>query len=166
MNKLFNNPKSARIAIWAFIVLFVFVIWKVSDAEAETVIGVGAPIVSGNYTDSISLTIAERWDDKWQIDLTIVGEQDVNFSDGMHHLGNNFSIGVQRIVRYRQLEVGVGVSKWQNTNRAFGCDFTLHPSVAWRRSERWAIAYDHWSNAGTCAPNSGLDMIGIRVYFQ
>ncbi len=164
MNKLFNNPKPAIIAIVLFIMCW---LWMRS-CEGETLFTVGAGMTSAEFSDSTGIIFSERFNDKWQVDLVLIGEQAGNFKEGTTQIRNNFSIGVSRIVmsRHKRFELGLGVAKWQNTSRIFGCDMTFHLNLAWNIQRRWALTWDHWSNAGTCTPNSGQELISIRYKFR
>ncbi len=148
--------KKVKPVVYMVIGFLIAFIWMRS-AEAATTEG-GAAIASSELSGAV-ISYSERLDDKWDIGLFVVGEQSFQKADGKVRIGVNAAIHAQRVVSWKRLEMGLGAAYWQNRNRLLGCHFTFSLSVrAYSPKERFFVTARHFSNAGSCSPNSGQDM--------
>ena len=167
MGKLLNNPPAIRIVIYIFLAVMLLWLWWPEKTKAETLFGVGVPFVSGHYSNSVGITIAERFGEKWELDIVLIGEQTDKFD---RFIGNNFSFGGRLIVPSpsKRFELAIGGSVWAKRSVIISCEsrFTLTLGIAWNiRRGPWNLSIDHASMAGVCKPNPGQNMLLIRRKF-
>jgi len=160
----FNNPPVAVALIVGLILGFV----SMRACEgAETMLEGGAAVLSGEYSEAQYLVLEERFvEGRYGIGLIIIGDQICKCREGDVFVETNMGAYVTRNVFWKRLEIGIGLMKWQNTNRALSKDFTFHLTVAinlWRELD---LRFGHDSNAGTGSPNVGQDTIGLSWRFQ
>jgi len=162
-----NIKKGTTYAVLAFIVLFVLLLSKESDA-AEPFIEVApeTTFVAGNsYTGSI-LMFGERFAGKYDvaIGLSTAGNcRDVVCSRGPSP--TNQLIFAQRVVSYKKVEMGLGISYWHNQTAAWNSNTPFALSLGWNPSNRVALKWRHFSTGGSSDDNGGLDMITIGYKF-
>lgn len=164
-----SNPTGAVIAIILFLALCVFGLVQSADAtESESRVGIGTGIITQRFGGSLSAKWQEVFEEKWAVNMFFVGEQNYHFNNGNTLLmDSNFGFGLQRVVPLAERwEVGFGAFYWQNTNRALGCKMTAHLSAAYKLGRDWMFQYDHWSNGGSCSPNSGQDSLQFVRRFK
>lgn len=161
----FNNPRAIQIAIALF--LLAFVVLRCTESEAaETTIELGAAIASDDLS-GIALGFSERFYGKWEVGAMLYGEQDFRKPEGDLTIGNNAIFYAGRVVNWqRRLELSLGLAYWQNTNRLGGCHTTFALGVGLRLSTHAWLSARHFSNAGTCTPNSGQDSLTFAWRFQ
>ena len=154
--KLFNNPKPVVIAI--VIVMALFVAYKAKATEIE----LGLTFTS-EFNDGYALSLVERFADKVDVGVTLVGEQ--NFKD-QAIIPNNGRVFVAFVAQkpaswFKILpsEVGIGATHWVQTNRLIGCQQGYTLRLKWRLSANASVGVDHSSNAGICKPNRGQDIL-------
>jgi len=167
VNKLLNNPPLVRIVIYILIAIMLLWLWLGERAEAETIVGIGPAFVSGHYSDTLAITINERFGGRWEIGLMLVGEQTTKHDQ---FVGNNFAFGARLIVPSpkKRFELAFGGSVWAEQNTVVSCEsrFTLTIGIAWNiRRGPWNLAIDHASTAGVCKPNPGQNILSIRRKF-
>lgn len=156
MNKLFNNPKGAVIAIVVLILLFV-----AYKANAETEVELGATY-SGEFNDGYALSLVERFSGRFDLGVTLVGEQ--NYKG--HVVENNGAVWFAYIakrpdswVKVLPSEVTIGAAHWVETNRFIGCQQGYTLGLKWRFGSSASVGVRHFSNAGICKPNRGQDIL-------
>jgi hypothetical protein len=154
----FNNTRRTLYVIGAF--LIVFFGFRACEAEAETIVEGGVSIVSLE-TEGYALGITERFAGKYDIGVNLIGEQTTHGEK----IDNNFIVHADRVVTWQNLELNLGLAYWQNENRLSGCDTGFSMGGAVNLSESLAIRYRHFSNAGTCSPNVGQDMLLVSWKF-
>lgn len=151
--------KNWKATVWLVILFLVgFLTIRSCEAQAGTIEGGGA-IASSELSGAV-IAYNERLAGKWDIGIFVVSDQTFKKPEGNIHMGVNAAIHGQRIVNWKSFEMGLGAAYWQNTNRLLGCHLTFSLSVRqYFANKRFAVSARHFSNAGSCAPNSGQDMI-------
>jgi len=151
--------------VGAFLLLAFFFWSQESDAiELE----VGPTLLSNDYAKGGMLLLTER-QGKWSFGGGYVSEQYADLSPCVWSkctwdIEPNLFFQVQRIVDYKNWELGVGPAYFQNTNRALGKNLTWTLSLGYK-GDRWALRLRHYSNAGSGVPNMGQDALTIGYSF-
>lgn len=159
--KLFDNPKPVVYLILAFLVAFFLM--RSCEAEAsEGIIEVG-PTFTGEFNGGVGLVYTERLAGKWDVGVMLVSDQQW---ENVPRVGNNGGIFVQRVVKYKAFEMGLGAAGWINTSRIIGCHLGYTLSVRYNITPRVPLTIRHWSNAGTCDRNRGQDLLTIGWRFK
>jgi hypothetical protein len=145
--------------IGAFLVILLFFLANEGEA-AEVEAGPG--LLSGEYSEGGILLITERVG-KWSFGGGYMSPQYCHCTDPTE-LRENIVFQVQRIVPYKNFEIGIGPAYWQNTNRALGKNLTWSLHLGYG-GERWKFRIRHYSNAGSGSPNLGQDMVTVGYSF-
>jgi len=156
MNKLFDNPKGAVIAI--LIVLLLFFAYKAKATEVE----IGPTFASG-FNGGVGLVLTERvYQEKFDLGIALISEQDYNDLK----LDNNGNVFVAFVAQKPETwwkalptEVHIGAAYWIHTSRFIGDELGYTLVLKWRITDHQSIGIRHWSNAGTTKPNRGQDLI-------
>lgn len=160
--KLFNNPKPVVIGI--VVVILLFVGYKANATEMEI-----GPTFSGEFNGGYALSIVERFADKIDVGVTLVGEQDFK-GDVIENNGRVFVAFVaQRPENWFKIlpsEVAIGATHWVETNRFIGCQQGYTLRLKWRLTAYASVGVDHSSNAGICKPNRGQDILTFGWRFK
>ncbi len=149
----------------AGLVLLIF--FLASESEAAE-IEIGPTFLSGDYAEGGIMLFTERVG-VWSFGAGYVSEQFVATCGKTYgciesDLRENIFFQVQRIVVYKQCEIGIGPAYFQNTNRALGARTVFAISFGCG-SERWFVRARHYSNAGSATPNLGQDALTIGYRF-
>ena len=149
--------------IGAFILLLFFFFSQESEsAEIE----IGPTNLSGDWAKGGVLLLTER-QGKWAFGGGYVSEQFVSTCerpDCDNDIEPNIFFQVHRIVDYKDLELGIGPTYFQNTNRALGTKLNWGLSIGYKW-DKVSIRFRHWSNAGSGAWNLGQDVVTIGYRF-
>jgi len=177
MKKLFNNNKSALYAIFALIALAVLFWANRSEADEVTRLEIGPTVLSGQYSDGVAVMVSEIFNDRYLIGFGLIGQQTGKFNEGDVQVGNNIMLQAQFLVQgpdkwawARQIELGLGLAYFQETNRVFGRNLTFSLSLGYEKPDRWwrwlpdHYTYRHYSNAGSGSPNAGQDLLFMFGY--
>lgn len=129
------------------------------EAKAET-IAEFAPVVGvrGKVIEKQNaLMIHERFKGKYSIGAILL----VDLTD---RANSNRAIEVLRVSKYKNIETGIGYTKWAKESKAWNTDntFTLLLGYTWRKC---AARLRHWSTGGSSSLNSGLDMVTFGCQF-
>lgn len=154
--------EGAWIVLVFLLILGFFFYSEANAAEFE----IGPAVLSGEYSDGGALIFSERIG-KFAIGGGYVSEQFVNTCgrpDCAFDIRENILFQVQRIVKWKNAEIGIGPAYFQNTNRALGKNLTWSLSLGYV-GEHWAVRIRHYSNAGSGAPNMGQDMVTLGYSF-
>jgi len=160
----FNNPKPAIYFILGFIVLVA--LFLSFESKAETHMEWGPTFASSEYSNGSALFFSEIWQDKYLVGFGLIGDQEGNFKEGTITVKSNMLVQAQRLVTYKKVTLGIGVARWQHTNRMLGDEFTFALSLSYALNSSWDIRYRHFSNGGTASPNSGQDILLIGFRFR
>lgn len=162
MKKIFDNPKLAIIGI--VIVIALFIAYQAKATEVE----VGATY-AGKFNDGYALTLIERFGDKFDLGVTLVGEQ--SYKDGV--VENNGAVWFGYVAKRPEnwfkvmpSEVTIGAAHWIETNRFIGCQQGYMLNLKWRVYKNASVGVRHWSNAGICKPNRGQDLLTFGWMFN
>lgn len=159
---LLDNPKPAVFLILIFVLGF-FTLRGCEAEASEGRVELG-PTYTGEFNGGFGLIYTERFKGKWDIGIALLGEQKW---DGIT-TGNNGNVFGQRIVKSpkERFEMGIGAAYWINTDRnLIGCHLGFTLSARWNITDRIPLTLRHWSNAGTCRPNRGQDLLTIGWRF-
>jgi len=155
MKKVFNNPKWVVVGI--LVVILLFFAYKSQATEVE-----GGLTYAGKFNDGYALTIIERFGGKFDLGVTLVGEQDykgtVIENNGTAWFGY-VATRPDHWVRALPYEVTIGAAHWIETNRFIGCQQGYMLGLKWAVNNNASIGVRHWSNAGICKPNRGQDLL-------
>lgn len=159
MKKLFNNKPNVVVAIVIFVLLFGWLV--VSEAKAEGTFELGPTWLSGFDNNGYGFVYTERVAEKWDLGLHLISEQD--FYNTV--IPNNGGFFVQRVVCKGNFCMGLGATRWINTSRLIGSEFTFGLMVGYQFNDQWGVRIRHWSNAGTKKPNRGQDLLTLTYTF-
>jgi hypothetical protein len=149
------------------VVLFLTVFFGMaycSDAEAEMRIEAGPTLLSGEYGDGGMLMFTEKFGD-WSFGMGYITKQQVEDRAGDDNkLKENLFFQAQRHVEWKEIELGLGMAYFNNTNRALGKKMAASLSIHWNIDDQWSLGFRHYSNAGSGSPNMGQDalLVGWR----
>jgi hypothetical protein len=104
---------------------------------------------------------------KWSFLGGYISEQEVDTCprpDCHFEIEPNIFFGVQRIVTLGDVELGVGPTWFQNTNRALGANINWGLSIGYRW-DKVSVRFRHASCGGSCKPNMGQDILTIGYEF-
>lgn len=132
------------------------------NSRADSSLALSAPLVQAQYEQGVALTAKERFADKYDAHLTLISSQK---TAERGHLSANGIVSAQRVVKLAHVELGLGPAVWHHTSTINGCRMGYHLSAAYLTTPRVVIRWNHFSNAGTCPPNTGQDMVGIEYRF-
>lgn len=158
--RLFNNPKGVVFAILAVLGLFfLYAVYNKADA-AEAELG---PTFTGEFNGGLGLSYMERVHPKIDVGVTLISDQDWN-DRVTHNNGNVWAAFVQERpdgwTRWLPSEMSIGAAAWINTDdRLIGCHLGYQLGVKYRFTKALSVGIRHWSNAGTCKPNRGQDVL-------
>lgn len=164
MNKIFNNPKTTVAII--ILVILMFVAYKQAEAtEIE-----GGLTYASEFNGGYSLTVMERvLDNKIDLGVTLISEQD--YAKENLKLKNNGNVWASFIATKPEnwtplmpTEVSIGAAYWIETSRFIGCRLGYQLGIKYRFGDA-SIGVRHWSNAGSCRPNRGQDLLTIGWRF-
>lgn len=163
--KLFNNPKPVVIAIVAF-VLLMFSYWAFADqGDIEAEFG---PTFTGEFNGGTALLVNYRVFDNVDAGFGLISSQewdDVSIgNNGVYYLN---LIAEKPAGWWRVLpdEMGLGPSGWIKEQAPInGCHLGFNMALKWRFGD-FGVGVRHWSNAGTCKPNRGQDVLTFSYRF-
>lgn len=163
----FNNPKPVQAAIVLLILSFLAYMYFNQAEAGEFEAG---PTFTGEFNGGAGIVYSERvLNDKLDIGVQLISEQ--SWDD--KQVGNNGGVWTAFIAHkperwWRVLpdELSIGASYWIKTDEhLIGCNLGYQLGFRWRFGQ-WSIGPRHWSNAGTCKPNRGQDMLTIGFRFR
>ena len=149
--------------IGAFILLLLFFFSQESEAVE---IEIGPTNLSGDWAKGGVLMLTQR-EGHWAFGGGYVSEQFVNTCprpDCDNDIEANIFFQVHRMVEYKNWEMGLGPTWFQNTNRALGAHVNWGLSLGYKH-KKWSIRLRHWSSAGSGSPNLGQDLVTIGYRF-
>lgn len=168
LQKLFDNPKKAVYFIVAFVLLWMGYAF-LSDAEAgEVELG---PTYTGEFNKGAAIAVSERLAGHWDVGFGLVSAQ--TWDEGTDSVGNNGHVWASYVVKRPEKfwkvfpsELGIGPNVWFKDNPPInGCQFGYMLNLKYRFGDRVSVGWRHMSNAGTCRPNRGQDMLMIGWRF-
>lgn len=157
MRKLFNNPPLAILGI--VLVILLFVSYKAKATELEI-----GPTYTSGFNGGVGLSVIERVaDGKIDLGVTLLGEQsweNVNVSNNGNVWAAYVAEKPETWVAALPSEVHIGATYWFKAESPIsGCQNGYLLGLKWRLGEQFSVGIRHWSNAGTCPPNRGQDLL-------
>lgn len=159
------NPRNrtAQIGVTAaLLLLFLGLATKCRGAEAPppayTQLGIGSAFIRGaSPVLSLNVVYPQRVGDaSYELGVTLLGES--TFRDVLQR--NNFAVHATLVDGFGRFDVGLGLAYLQNTDEYNGSHLNFHLLVEYRvKTIPVTLRMQHFSNAGTVAPNRGRDML-------
>jgi hypothetical protein len=152
IERLFRNPKKARIGICVFVVLLLLAFASQCRAselwfEAGTTISRGeAPVIG------------------FALEFPKAGPKDLDYMVGLHLIGeadgeaNNAALSLQLVDGFGKFDIGFGICLLHHADAFNGSRANFALSVAYRFG-RHAVRERHCSNAGMTEVNKGRDLL-------
>lgn len=136
------------------------------EAKADVRAEVGPAIASGEFTSGAVLRLSQDFG-KFNIGLGYISEQNiVDRSNRTFATRPNLYVDIVRTVDiYGKWRGGVGIAFFNNTNRALGCNANATLMIGYEFSDRVGVFLRHYSNAGSCVPNMGQDLLTAQYRF-
>ena len=141
-----------------------------TKAEAKTIFGVsaGATFVGGEQYESETVMITENINDKYELGialmLRLVCVEGDECKRGEYDSSNQL-IFAQRVVRYKDFQIGIGVGYSHNKLPAYNTHTPFILSMRYNFTSRFSGGYFHESCGGSCTTNPGKDMIYVGYSF-
>jgi hypothetical protein len=154
-----------------FVFLFLYLVAR--EANAEVQVEAGPTNLSYDWAHGYTFLISEQFG-KYNLGLGFISDQRAVVTCGPHlprssrcifQIRNNIFVQAERIVRYKECELGLGPAYFNNTSRITASHFNIGLMVGCNLSERVFVRLRHWSNAGAASPNLGQDVITIGWRF-
>ena len=166
MTKIFNNPKKTVYLVLAFVTLFVSYLYFSADADAEE-IEIG-PTYTSEFNGGFGITFSERFSGKYDLGLSLISDQSWNNVN----VGNNGNFWAAYVVPRPERwwyvlpsELVLGANYWIKTEAPItGCNVGYILGLKYRFDD-FSVGWRHWSNAGSCKPNLGQDLLTFGYRF-
>lgn len=167
LQKLFNNPQKAVYFIVAFVLLWIaYAVF--SGAEAGEI--EGGPTYTGEFNGGAFLSVSERLGEHWDVGFGLISAQ--TWDEGTDKVGNNGHVWAAYVVERPEnwvpvlpSELSIGPNFWFKDNPPInGCQFGYRLGLKYRFGD-FSIGVAHMSNAGTCPPNRGQDLLTFGYRF-
>lgn len=166
----FTIPKAAALAVVAFLFVF-FAAIQCEDAEAETILEVGAGFLSWDYSGGQVIIFTERFAGKYDIGVGLVGRQECKCRDFKPELDRKTEVDTisflyaQRVATWKRLEFGLGFGFWNKPSRISSSILMFPLSIKFRMTDHLYIGARHFSSGGSGKPNLGQDMATLSWKF-
>ena len=166
MPKIFDNPKKTVYMVAAFVALFLSYLYFSSNADAAEV-EVG-PTYTDTFNGGFGITFSERFSGKYDVGLSLISDQtwkNVSVSNN----GNFWAAYVvQRPDKWWYVlpsELTLGGNYWIKPQAPIaGCHLGYILGLKYRFDD-FSVGWRHWSNAGSCKPNRGQDILTFGYRF-
>ena len=162
-----NIKKGTTYAVLIFIVLFVLLLSKESNAAKPFIeLAPETTFVAGYHYSGSILILGERFAEKYDIAIGLSTAGKCEYEECARGLmPTNQLILAQRVVSYKKVELGLGISYWHNQSAAWDSNTPFTLSLGWNPSNHIALKWRHFSTGGTSENNGGLDMFIIGWKF-
>ena len=166
LQKLLDNPKKAVWGILGFIALFLSYLFFAPDAEAAEF--EAGPTYTGEFNGGFGVVFSERFAGKYDVGISLISAQQWENVD----IGNNGNVWAAYVAKrpdnwwvFLPNEFSLGPSAWIKTQSPInGCILGYHLGLKYRIGDA-SIGIRHWSNAGSCRPNRGQDLLTVGWRF-
>lgn len=152
-----SRRKKTVWAVAAFVAAFVFLLAYEAKASTALELVPGVSWVGSERYTGTGLAMHERFAGKYDVGLWLMSSQETSGSKRPDY-GGNMAFNVQRIVRWKDLELGLGGTYWANETPAWSSNTTFSLSVGYRIGS-FEVRVRHFSTGGSSARNSGLDIL-------
>ena len=132
-----------------------------NEATAETVVEVGPAFMLRRP----GMGVAALWSERragWDVGLMVVTQQHLHGVE----LSTNAGLRITRVVRSGRVELGLGLGYWAHKSAAFSHKQVFELMGGVHLTERVALRFRHYSNAGQSMPNVGQNMVTASWSFQ
>jgi hypothetical protein len=168
LQKLLNNPKKTVLMILAFVALFLSYLFFGAD-DAQAVEFEAGPTYTGEFNGGFGVMFSERFAGKYDVGITLISEQDWEAVHATNN-GNFWAAYVakrpDRFWKFLPSEFSLGPSAWIKTQSPInGCILGYHLGLKYRFGDHVSVGVRHWSNAGSCKPNRGQDLLTVGWTF-
>jgi hypothetical protein len=165
---LFKNPSTTNFIVAGFFVLIL--LFLSCEVRSETTFEAGITVLNTSYSEGENIILTERWDDKWEFGIGLIGEQIDKYN---RPIDSNMLIFAQRKIRgtdaLDDVILGVGLAYLDKTTTVSGSNLNFMLSLEWNRNrDDWFPDYyifRHVSNAGTTRPNTGQNVLNVGYNF-
>ena len=126
-------------------------IFMCCSVHAEILIEIGPNFTEEDSTESVTLLIQKRWQDKYAVGLGYISPQLVNTCgrpDCQWDIPEQFMIGVERIFLWRRLSFGIGLYYVDGVHRISSANLNARSSIALTFTDQFAVKFSHLSNGG------------------
>ena len=155
------------------VILFVFVLLLALGIAFKGRRAIGAPVIQLSTGSSVLRGPAPvlglsfdypsgRGGDVWRSQLLLVGHSDFR---GVAY-PNSYMAGEQYVTGFGGFDVGLGLAYLANPLPFNGVHMNFNLSLGFRFAFPVAIAYEHFSCAGSCSPNLGRDVVLVGWRFR
>ena len=163
--RLFRNPRPARIAIGAFVVLLIILFLvsaKKAHAEQAIVLEGGSAMLRGETP-----VLGINWrclecgpiGTAWEAGFDLIGSSEYYKSNS-----NVIQLHAQIVPNYKRFGMGIGFF-YQNVPTEYVCQFGFHLLARYDISQHFSMQWRHSSSAGSCTPNAGRDLLTVGYRF-
>ena len=166
-----KTPTTIAIIIFVSVWLIVGSIAGNKAEASETYIDFtagGATFVGGERYESESLTVSENFADKYEVGFSLQLRLDC-IEGNPCKKGEvdqaNQSVFFQRVNRYKDFQIGIGVAYQHNQSPAYNTHTPFILSLRYYITKDLHLGYWHKSCAGICSSNGGLDFISMGYSF-
>lgn len=161
---LFRNPRSAVIAIALFLLLLL-VVFATKCRAADIGFEAGRTVIHG---EAPSIALSLSFGDQRNVG---VDHQDFNYEFGLVLNDSNGlnpkNFGAQCLIvdRFRKFDLGFGIVYLQTVDQWNDSHTNLSLLARYKITDRWSVAWRHWSNSGVTPGNIGRDMVLVAFKF-
>ena len=135
-----------RFRVSAFTLIFMC-----CSANSEIFIEIGPNFTEEGSTESVTLLVQKRWQDKYAVGLGYISPQSVDTCDrpDCHwDIPEQFMIGMERIFLWRRLSFGFGLYYVDGLSRITSSYVNARSSIAFALTDHFEIKLSHISNGG------------------
>ena len=121
------------------------------SANAEILIEIGPNFSDVHSTESVSLLIQKRWQDKYVVALGYMSPQTIDTCgrpDCQWDIHEQYMIGVERLFDWRKLSFGIRLYYIDEVHRISSANLNARTSMGYPFTDRFAIKLSHFSNGG------------------
>ena len=162
-----STTKAIVLFLLAFVVLGSIVMNNAESKEKDTTmidLSYGLTYVGGDPYDSETIAFVHNFNSQWEIGLALQLRLDCPAND-VCDKGNssspNQSLFGQRVFRYHDFQMGIGISYDHNQSPAYNTNTPFVLSMRYYFNNYLALGYWHKSCGGICSSNSGEDRLSI-----
>ncbi len=129
----------------------VALIFMCCSVNSEILIEAGPNFTEEDSTESVTLLVQKRWQDKYAVGLGYISAQSVDTcgrSDCQWDIPRQFMIGAERIFHWRRLSFGIGLYYIDGVHRISSANLNARSSIALAFTDQFAVKLSHLSNGG------------------
>lgn len=158
-----TRKKKAAYMVAAFVLAFIALLAYEAKASTAVEFVPGFTFVGSERYNGYGAAMTERFSGKYDVGLMLMLSQDCVGCRRADY-GGNMGVQAQRIVHWRDLELGLGVAYWANQTPAWDSNITFSLSAGYSFGPV-EVRWRHYSTGGSSERNSGLDLMTIGWRF-